>query len=111
MRLDHSLVLVGAGAIIGVRVCLSMVIGGLFVALWLGPHAMEAHWINTAGVDITAATKPEAAWKQIGIWLGAPMMVSAGLLAFALQWRTIARAFTSMAKDAKSERSRQAPTI
>jgi len=105
MRLDHSLVLVGAGAIIGVRVCLSMVVGGLFVALWLGPHAMEAHWINTAGVDITAATKPEAAWKQIGIWLGAPMMVSAGLLAFALQWRTIARAFTSMAGDAKKNQS------
>jgi uncharacterized oligopeptide transporter (OPT) family protein len=103
MRLDHSLVLVGAGAIIGVRVCLSMVIGGLFVALWLGPHAMEAHWINPAGIDITAATKPEAAWKQIGIWLGAPMMVSAGLLGFALQWRTIARAFTSMAKGAKKE--------
>jgi OPT family oligopeptide transporter len=101
MRLDHSLVLVGAGAIIGVRVCLSMVVGGLFVALWLGPHAMEAHWINPAGIDVTAATKPEAAWKQIGIWLGAPMMVSAGLLAFALQWRTIARAFTSMAKDTK----------
>ncbi len=103
MRLDHSLVLVGAGAIIGVRVCLSMVVGGLFVALWLGPHAMEATWTNPAGVIVTAATKPEAAWKQIGIWLGAPMMVSAGLLAFALQWRTIARAFTSMAKGAKKE--------
>ncbi|MGH7286124.1 MAG: OPT/YSL family transporter, partial [Polyangiaceae bacterium] len=99
MRFDHSLVLVGAGAIVGLRTCASMVLGGLFVALWLGPHAMEASWTNPAGVVVTAATKPEAAWKQIGIWLGAPMLVSAGLLAFALQYKTIIRAFTSMASD------------
>ena len=101
MRLDHSLVLVGAGAIVGMRTCASMVLGGLFVGLWLGPHAMEATWTNPAGVVVTAATKPEAAWKQIGIWLGAPMLVSAGLLAFALQYKTILRAFTSIAKDSK----------
>ncbi|HEX7666815.1 MAG TPA: OPT/YSL family transporter, partial [Polyangiaceae bacterium] len=101
MRLDHSTVLVAAGAIVGVRTCASMILGGLFVAFWLGPHAMEWEWTNPAGVVVTAATKPEAAWKQIGIWLGAPMMVSAGLLAFALQWKTIVRAFTSMASDTK----------
>jgi uncharacterized oligopeptide transporter (OPT) family protein len=62
MRLDHSVVLVGAGAIVGVRTCASMVLGGLFVAFWLGPHAMEWEWTNPAGVLVTAATKPEAAW-------------------------------------------------
>lgn len=103
MRLDHSAVLVGAGAIVGVRTCASMVLGGLFVAFWLGPHAMDWEWVNPAGQLVTAASKPEAAWKEIGIWLGAPMMVSAGLLAFALQWRTIARAFTSMASDTKKD--------
>ncbi len=103
IRLDHSAVLVGAGAIVGVRTCASMVLGGLFVAFWLGPHAMDWEWVNPAGQLVAAASKPEAAWKEIGIWLGAPMMVSAGLLAFALQWRTIVRAFTSMASDTKKD--------
>src|SRR5262249_40188309 len=37
-----------------------------------------------------------AAWKEIGIWVGAPMMVSAGLFGFAMQWRTVARAVRGM---------------
>ncbi len=42
---------------------------------------------------VYATSAPGRAWKEIGVWLGVPIMVSSGLLAFALQWRTIARAF------------------
>jgi len=37
-------------------------------------------------------TKPSSAWKEIGIWTGAPILISSGLVAFLAQWRTIARA-------------------
>jgi uncharacterized oligopeptide transporter (OPT) family protein len=96
MKLDNSIVLMGAGAIVGLRVTLSMLVGGLFLAFVIAPHALSAEWINPAGKLVTAATKPSAAWKEIGIWVGAPIMVSSGLVAFAAQWRTIVRAFSSL---------------
>ncbi|MDB4997861.1 MAG: Oligopeptide transporter, family [Myxococcaceae bacterium] len=94
MKLDNSLLLIGAGALVGLRVTASMVVGGLILAHWVAPHALEWKWMNPQGVLVAAASKPGSAWKEIGIWVGAPMMVTSGLLGFALRWRTIARAFT-----------------
>ncbi len=101
VKLDHSVVLVGAGAIVGLRVTISMVGAGLFLAYFLGPLAMETSWHSPAGAVITAATKPGSTWKEIGIWFGAPIMVSSGLLSFAFQWRTIVRAFAGMGRGQK----------
>jgi uncharacterized oligopeptide transporter (OPT) family protein len=92
--LDHSLVLVAAGAIVGLRTTLSMAAGGLVVILLLGPTAMAWTWTSAAGHLVAAATRPGTAWKEIGIWFGAPLMVSHGLTTFALQYKTIVRAFT-----------------
>jgi hypothetical protein len=47
---------------------------------------------------VYATSAPGKAWKEIGVWLGVPIMVSSGLLAFAMQWRTIARAFSGFGK-------------
>lgn len=96
MRLDHSLVLVAAGAIVGLRTTLSMMGGALLLALFIGPMALGWGWESPTGQLVTAATKPGSAWKEIGIWCGAPMMVTYGLMSFVLQWRTIVRALTSM---------------
>ncbi len=85
MRLDHSFLLLGAGAIVGMRTSASLVVGGLLLVLFVGPHAMESTWTNPMGDLVAAATRPEAAWKQIGIWYGAPLMVSYGLVAFLVQ--------------------------
>ena len=82
MRLDHSFLLLGAGAIVGLRVSASLVLGGLILVFFVGPHAMESTWVNPMGDLVAAATKPGAAWKQIGIWYGAPLMVSYGLTSF-----------------------------
>ncbi len=81
--LDHKLVMIAAGALVGLRACLSMVLGSLLLAFVVGPAALDAGAAKAAG----------RAWRDIGVWIGAPMMVSAGVLAFAMQWRTIARAF------------------
>ncbi|MDZ4697643.1 MAG: OPT family oligopeptide transporter [Deltaproteobacteria bacterium] len=81
MVLDHKLVLVAAGALVGLRICISMTIGGLALAYLVGP----------AGLSTGAVKNPAAAWREIGVWLGAPMMVGSGLLSFAFQWKSIVR--------------------
>ena len=90
--LDHSLVLVAAGAIVGLRATLSMMGGGLLLIFALAPIAMGWPWENPSGHLVAALTRPAAAWKEIGIWYGAPLMVAHGLVTFALQYKTIARA-------------------
>jgi uncharacterized oligopeptide transporter (OPT) family protein len=92
--LDHSVVLLAAGAIVGLRTTLSMAAGGLLVVVAIGPTASTWEWINPGGQAVAALTRPGAAWKEIGLWFGAPLMVAYGLAAFALQFGTIARSFS-----------------
>lgn len=94
ISLDHSLVLLAAGAIVGLRTTISMVAGALTLSFFIGPWAMSWLWESPSGALVTAATAPAKAWKEIGIWCGAPLMVAYGLTNFLLQWRTIVRAFS-----------------
>ncbi len=64
--------------------------------LFIGPMALGAEWTNASGHLVTAVTRPGAAWKEIGIWFGAPLMVAYGLVTFALGFRTIGRAFADL---------------
>ena len=80
--LDNKLVMIAAGALTGPRICLSMVAGGVALMSWLGPTGMSAGAVHSAG----------RAWREIGIWVGAPIMIAAGLVTFFSQWRTIVRA-------------------
>ena len=101
--MDTNPVMIAAGAIIGVRTAFWMVVGGLALAYGFGPAGLEDVWTTPAGVDITAVTAPYKAWKESGIWFGVPIMVTSGLLAFALQWRTIVRAFKGFGNGGTSE--------
>ena len=92
--MDHNPVMIAAGAIVGLRVAAYMVLGGLILAYGLGPVAYDNVWMSPAGDEIRAVTAPWRAWKEAGLWLGVSIMVSSGLLGFALQWRTIVRAFS-----------------
>ncbi len=102
IKLDHGLALVFAGMIVGFRITAWMVVGGLVLCFLITPPALEWGWFNALGKYVGAATKPGSAWKEIGIWCGAPLLVSAGLVNFALQWRTIVRAFTGLAAKPKT---------
>ncbi len=104
IALDHSLVLVAAGAIIGLRTTLSMAAGGLMLVFAIAPVALGSEWTNAAGHLVTAATRPGAAWKEIGIWFGAPLLVAYGLVTFALGFRTIGRAFADLGGTRSGER-------
>jgi uncharacterized oligopeptide transporter (OPT) family protein len=90
--LDHKLVMIAAGALTGPRICFSMVAGGALLMYWVGPAALLAG----------AAHSPGRAWREIGVWIGAPMMISAGLLTFFAQWRTILRAIGGLGQGNKT---------
>ncbi len=111
VSLDYSLVLVAAGAIVGLRTTLSMVGGGLLLVYVLGPIGLDAHWMNASGHLVTAVTRPGAAWKEIGIWFGAPLMVAYGLVTFALGFRTIGRAFADLRAAGKDRESSPADDV
>ena len=81
--------MVAAGALTGPRICTSMLLGGLLLIYWVGPAALASG----------AASSPGRAWREIGIWIGAPIMIAAGLLTFLAQWRTIVRAMRGLGVD------------
>ncbi len=94
--LDMNPVMIAAGALVGMRTSIWMAIGGLILAYFVGPAAWDWTWDSPITGEMRAASAPHKAWKEIGIWLGVPIMVSSGLLAFAMQWRTIVRAFQGL---------------
>jgi putative OPT family oligopeptide transporter len=85
---DMSLILVAAGAIIGLRVAWSMLIGGLFNYAYLAPMMYEK------GVIAELGYRGIVSWS---LWGGTALMVTSGLFTFAFQWRTIGRAISGVA--------------
>lgn len=82
---DPSLLLMGFGAIIGVRAGASLLVGA--VAAWgvLGPVALAGGWADPGASD------PGAAWfgsmVEWLLWPGVAMMVSASIASFVLRVR------------------------
>jgi len=96
-------IFVAAGAIIGMRVCATMLVSGTLCWAVVVPILQTHGVIEDAGF---------AAIVQWTLWFGASCMVAAGLLSFALSWRTAMRAFRDLGQmfsfrsAAASERSR-----
>lgn len=94
LKWDLNPVMIGAGMLVGLRVSISMLAAALILAYILGPWGYEVDWIGPDGEESFAVSTPGRAWREIGLWLGAPIMVASGLVSFALQWKTIVRAFS-----------------
>ncbi len=95
---DHNPLMIAAGMLVGMRVSLWMLIGGIALAWGVGPWGWEQVWTHPdTGAAIRAVTAPYKAWKEVGLWLGVAVLVSSGLVSFALQWRTILRAIGGLA--------------
>ena len=77
---------IAAGAITGMRVCASMLIGG--VLCWM----VYAPIMQARGVIEGEGFRNIVQWT---LWPGTACMVTSGLLSFALQWRSAVRAFRS----------------
>src|ERR1035437_3632004 len=82
-------IFIAAGAITGLRVCVSMLIGGTFC--W----AVFVPVMQHAGVITGSGFRDVVQWT---LWGGTSCMVSAGLLGFILQWRSALSAFSGFGK-------------
>jgi uncharacterized oligopeptide transporter (OPT) family protein len=109
VQLDYSPYLLAAGALVGLRVALSMVAGALLQILVIGPMALASTWTNPAGALVTAATGPGSIGRDIGVWVGAPILISSAVLSFAFQWRSVLRAFRGLRRSAGPYRAAPGP--
>jgi putative OPT family oligopeptide transporter len=80
--LDPSLLMIGFGAIIGLRAGVSLLLGAILAWGVLGPWALERGWAEPGRAD------PDAAWFQTLVewllWPGVTLMVVAALVSFGL---------------------------
>lgn len=88
---EMSTIMVAGGAIMGWRVCWSMMFGALVHYLVLAPWALDQGAIDSSKMGYRAI-------MQWATWGGAAIMVTSGLLTFAFQWRTIGSAFGGLSK-------------
>jgi OPT family oligopeptide transporter len=86
---EISAIMIAAGAIIGMKVACSMLVGGILNYFILAPRMHELGIIHGVGY------KEIVSWS---LWGGTALMVSAGLFTFAFQWKTIWRALSGAGK-------------
>lgn len=112
MVLDHNPVMIAAGALVGLRIAIYMVLGAVVMYYFVGPSGLTNVWESPSGGSIPAISAPGAVWKEQGLWLGVSIMVSSGILAFLMQWKTIVRAFSGLSKggEAGSDEALRAET-
>jgi uncharacterized oligopeptide transporter (OPT) family protein len=92
LSFEGSVIMMAAGAIMGIRVGVSLLIGAIFFYGILAP-ILEANGIITIAAghgfrDISGG------WT---IWPAVALMVASALTALTLRWRTVLRAFSGMA--------------
>ncbi len=88
LSFEGSLIMLGAGAIMGFRAAWSMLLGAVINFGILAPLLYERGII-----DSRLGYKHIVAWS---VWFGSAMILTSGLLAFSFQWRTVLRAVKSV---------------
>ena len=98
---EGSTIMVAAGAIMGIRVGVSLLIGAVVYYGVIGSVLIEK------GIVIHGGYKEIVQWT---LWPSTAMMVTSGLLAFGMRWRTVLRAFSELAPFRPQERP-QGPAL
>ncbi len=96
LALKAEVVLLGGGALMSFRTGWSLLLGGLLTYAVLAPSLLER------GIISTVSYKEIVAWS---LWPGAAILVASGLTSFALDYRSIARSFTGLARIFRRNRS------
>ncbi len=93
---ELSLIMIGAGAIIGIRVGVSLLIASIICYGMIGPWVLgqEPAWIE-----------PNRFRQTWALWPGVGLLVASGLTMFLLRWKTIVRAFASVGRLFSGQRS------
>ncbi len=84
-----ELVYLGAGALMSFRTGWSLLVGAIFT------YGILAPWLLEQGLIAGTSLKQVVGWT---VWPGAAMLVAAGLTSFALDYKSLGRAFTGIAK-------------
>jgi uncharacterized oligopeptide transporter (OPT) family protein len=99
---EPSVLLIGAGMITGLRVSLSMLFGSVLLYFVIAPRLllMDLAHAHVRGYVSTFALQPDGSFNPTrwALWGGTSIMVFSSLASVALQWRTLARAFTLLKK-------------
>jgi uncharacterized oligopeptide transporter (OPT) family protein len=90
VQLSWEPMFIAAGAFTGLRVCVSMLVGS--VTCWM----IAAPMLQAAGhVPAGGGYRALVGWT---LWAGTACMVSSGILAFLLQWKSAMRAFSGLGR-------------
>ncbi|MDX2110547.1 MAG: OPT family oligopeptide transporter [Verrucomicrobiota bacterium] len=95
---EPSGLLIAAGMIVGLRVCISMLLGAILLYFVVGPYLIGVDLLNLDQPDYVASI-PIVGGGTIyhltrwALWAGTAVMVFASLASFAIQWPTLARSF------------------
>jgi putative OPT family oligopeptide transporter len=87
LKLKMEAVLIGAGALMSLRAGWSVLLGAILTYGILAPSLVEQ------GIVATVNYKSIIAWT---LWPGAAMLVTSGLTSFALDYKSIGRAFSGL---------------
>ena len=102
LAFEPSVLLIGAGMITGLRVSLSMLLGAALLYFVVAPQlvVLDLTHVSLAGYVPSFVPKPNGDFNPTrwALWGGTSIMVFSSLATVALQWRTIARAFTLFKK-------------
>ncbi|MFM8734647.1 MAG: OPT family oligopeptide transporter [Pirellulales bacterium] len=86
--IEGSLIMVAAGAIMGLRVATSMLVGAMLFYGAIGPLLVDRGIVQPGYRGIVS-------WV---LWPSTAMMVASGLLSFGLKWKTVLRAFGGLGR-------------
>lgn len=97
---EPSVLLIGAGMIVGMRVSLSMLAASFILYFFVAPylaaidlaHAGQVDWVTSIPLVGGGKLYNPVRWA---LWGGTAIMVCSSLTSLALQWKTIVRSFTS----------------
>jgi hypothetical protein len=84
---EASVLMLGAGGLMGFRTGWSMLLGALVTYGVLAPAMVDAGVIHGTGY------KAIVAWS---VWPGAAVLVASGLTSFGFQWRSVAKSFAGL---------------
>jgi OPT family oligopeptide transporter len=91
LSFELSAIMIGAGAIMGWKICWSMLLGATINYAVLAPWMVKLGAIDATKVGYRAIVS----WST---WTGASMMVTSGLFSFFFQWRTILTALSGLSR-------------
>jgi uncharacterized oligopeptide transporter (OPT) family protein len=108
---SYSLLSIGSGMIVGLRINLSMMLGGVLAYVvapyFLIKHGVALHHVDEAGVSKMMFSNTPSRTEILFwvMWPATGMLVVGGLTALALRWRILIETFRSLrtAKIGKSE--------